>query len=381
MFEPKNLERISQGYRLASLMNMHQIDNVNIVSERVLPPPAEVRRRWPLTVETMDAICGSREQVRAILDRRDPKLLMIVGPCSIHNISDALEYARKLANLSDEVRDTLMLIMRVYFEKPRTSVGWKGFINDPCLDDSFQIDSGLSKARELLLNLAQIGLPVATEAVDPITPQYIGDLISWTAIGARTTESQTHREMASGLSTPVGFKNGTDGNIDTAINAIKATSTSHHFLGINEQGQSAVFHTRGNQFSHIVLRGGFSPNYDPASISCCEKSLLDAQLPVRIVVDCSHRNSQGDPNDQLAVMNNCVQQIINGNNSILGFMLESNLVAGNQKIPNDLSSLRPGVSITDPCIDWDATETIVMKTRNALSSILPKRIDIDRSIP
>lgn len=351
-----------------------RINNINIVSEKLLPTPAEVKKRLPLSPKADESVYYSRRQIRAILGRRDPRILVIVGPCSIHNIEEALEYARKLKALSDDVRDTLMLVMRVYFEKPRTSVGWKGFINDPCLDDSYSIDEGLRKAREFLLRPAEMGLPTGTEALDPITPQYIGDLISWTAIGARTIESQTHREMASGLSTPVGFKNGTDGSMDTAINAITAARRPHHFLGITEQGQSAVFHTSGNQYGHIVLRGGTKPNYDPMSISLCERKLLEAQLPVNIVVDCSHGNSEGNPILQPAVLESCVQQITDGNKSIVGFMVESNLLSGKQSIPEDVVNLKPGVSITDACVDWSTAEDMIRGAHDALRNILQDRI-------
>jgi 3-deoxy-7-phosphoheptulonate synthase len=264
--------------------------------------------------------------------------------------------------------------MRVYFEKPRTTVGWKGLINDPFMDDSFHIEKGLFMARELLLNLAETGLPTATEALDPITPQYLSDLITWTAIGARTTESQTHREMASGLSTPVGFKNGTDGSLDVAINALHSVSRGHHFLGINQDGQCAVFHTRGNDYGHVVLRGGGGkPNYDSVSIALCEKELKAADVPVNIAVDCSHGNSSKDPALQPLVVDNCVNQIIEGNTSIVGLMLESNINRGNQPIPEDHSKLKYGVSVTDACMDWATTEKLLRSAHDKLRDILPKR--------
>jgi 3-deoxy-7-phosphoheptulonate synthase len=264
--------------------------------------------------------------------------------------------------------------MRVYFEKPRTTVGWKGLINDPFMDDSFHIEKGLHMARELLLHLAEMGLPTATEALDPITPQYLSDLITWTAIGARTTESQTHREMASGLSTPLGFKNGTDGGLTVAINALHSAALGHHFLGINQEGQCAVFRTRGNRYGHIVLRGGNGrPNYDSVSIALAEKELAKAKLPVNIAVDCSHANSNKDPELQPRVAENCVNQIIEGNRSIVALMLESNLHPGRQQIPSDLSQLQYGVSVTDPCIGWETTEKLLRSAREKLKPALPTR--------
>ena len=260
-----------------------------------------------------------REAVRAILERRDPRLFVVVGPCSIHDVAAAREYAERLKGLADRVAPTLLLIMRVYFEKPRTTVGWKGLINDPDLDDSFHIEKGILLARELLLYVAELGLPAGTEALDPIMPQYLSELITWTAIGARTTESQTHREMASGLSTPVGFKNGTDGALATSINALESVRHPHHFLGITQQGQSAVFRTRGNPHAHIVLRGGGGRvNYDAVSIALAERQLAQANLPANIVVDCSHGNSNKDPSVQPLVAENCVTQILDGNRSIVG---------------------------------------------------------------
>ncbi|MFN3648662.1 MAG: 3-deoxy-7-phosphoheptulonate synthase [Armatimonadota bacterium] len=347
--------------------------NLNIAADTALPTPREVMRRMPLTPELQERVAGHRQTLQAILDRRDPRLFVVVGPCSIHDPHSALEYAERLQRLAEQVSDTLFLVMRVYFEKPRTVSGWKGFINDPNLDDSFQIEEGFFRARDLLLRITQIGLPVATEALDPINPQYIGDLISWTAIGARTTESQTHREMASGLSTPVAFKNGTDGNIEVAINAIRSSSTPHRFLGINPDGQCSVFHTRGNAYGHVVLRGGRKPNYDAASIAECEARLQSAGLPPNIVVDCSHGNSSKDPSRQPLVFRDCVQQVREGNRSILGLMLESHLFAGRQDIPKDLSGLRYGVSVTDACIDWPTTEELLLQAREELRPVIQER--------
>jgi 3-deoxy-7-phosphoheptulonate synthase len=263
----------------------------------------------------------------------------------------------------------MLVLMRVYFEKPRTTIGWKGLINDPDMDDSFHIEKGIRQARELLLFLAELGLPAATEALDPIMPQYLSELVTWTAIGARTTESQTHREMASGLSTPVGFKNGTDGSLTVAINALQSARHPHHFLGITQEGQSAVFRTRGNRYGHIVLRGGAGrPNYDSVSVALCERELDNAGLPVRIVVDCSHGNSNKDPSLQPLVAENCANQILEGNGSLCGLMLESNLKAGSQRIPANLGELEYGVSVTDACIDWDTTESLLLRLDSRLRS-------------
>ena len=355
-------------------MSEKQVSNVNVLSQDLLPTPEEVKRALPLTARAEQTVLAGREAVRRILDREDPRLFVVVGPCSIHDLKAAHEYAARLKKLADEVGDTLLIIMRVYFEKPRTTVGWKGLVNDPDMDDSFRIEKGLHLARELLRDLAELGLPTATEALDPITPQYLGDLIAWTAIGARTTESQTHREMASGLSTPLGFKNGTDGSLKVAINALESAARPHHFLGINQQGQSAVFRTRGNRYGHVVLRGGGGrPNYDSVSIALCEKELAAAKLPVNIAVDCSHGNSNKDYSLQPLVAENCANQIFDDNNSIVGLMLESHLQAGNQSIPQDLSKLKYGQSVTDACIDWQTTERLLRGMRARLREVLPAR--------
>ena len=343
------------------------LQNVNVLSSDLLATPEEVKRRLPLTQRAAATVLRSREAMRAILERRDPRLFVVVGPCSIHDVAAAHEYARRLVGLAAQVASTMLLVMRVYFEKPRTTVGWKGLINDPDMDDSFHIEKGILIARELLLHIADLGLPAGTEALDPIMPQYLSELITWTAIGARTTESQTHREMASGLSTPVGFKNGTDGALATSINALQSVRHPHHFLGITQQGQSAVFRTRGNAHAHLVLRGGGGrPNYDAVSIAVAERELAAASLPPNIVVDCSHGNSNKNPGLQPSVAENCVAQMIEGNRSIVGLMLESHLKAGNQPIPRDLSQLEYGVSITDPCIDWPTTETLLLKLHVSL---------------
>jgi 3-deoxy-7-phosphoheptulonate synthase len=348
------------------------LQNVNVASSDLLATPEEVKRRLPTTAHAAQTVFRFREAVRAILERRDRRLFVVVGPCSIHDVAAAREYATRLKSLAAQVDTTMLLIMRVYFEKPRTTVGWKGLINDPDLDDSFHIEKGILLARELLIYIAELGLPAGTEALDPIMPQYLSELITWTAIGARTTESQTHREMASGLSTPVGFKNGTDGSLSTSINALQSVRHPHHFLGITQQGQSAVFRTRGNAHAHIVLRGGGGRvNYDAVSIALAERELTTAGLPATIVVDCSHGNSNKDPGLQPQVAENCVAQIVDGNRSIVGLMLESHLKAGSQSIPSDLSKLEYGMSITDPCIDWQTTERLLLKLHQSLQGLPP----------
>ncbi len=349
---------------------LDRLQNVNVVARALLAPPEEIKRALPLTERGAGSVLRMRESIRAILERSDARLFVVVGPCSIHDVAAAREYANRLRGLAGEVESTMLLIMRVYFEKPRTTVGWKGLINDPDMDDSFHIEKGIRLARDLLLYIAELGLPAGTEALDPIMPQYLSELIAWTAIGARTTESQTHREMASGLSTPVGFKNGTDGSLGASINALQSVRHPHHFLGITQQGQSAVFRTRGNQHAHLVLRGGGGrANYDAVSIAMAERELSAAQLPARIVVDCSHGNSNKDPSLQPLIAENCVNQILEGNRSIVGLMLESNLHAGNQPIPKDPSKLEYGVSITDPCIDWETTESLLHKLHESLLSL------------
>ncbi|MBK8182052.1 MAG: 3-deoxy-7-phosphoheptulonate synthase [Candidatus Competibacteraceae bacterium] len=355
-------------------MQPNLLYNVNVEAQDVLLTPDEIKQRLPMTDATEATVLQGRQLVQRILDRQDHRLFVVVGPCSIHDVDAARDYARRLKALADEVSDTLFLIMRVYFEKPRTTVGWKGLINDPHLDDSFDIEQGLQVARGLLLELADLGLPAGTEVLDPISPQYISELITWTAIGARTTESQTHREIASGLSTPVGFKNGTNGNLEVAINALQSAARPHSFLGLNQFGQSAITRTRGNRYGHMVLRGGDRPNYDTVSITLCEKALREKKLPVNIVVDCSHANSFKDPAMQPLVMRDCVHQILEGNQSIVGLMIESNLGWGNQSIPADRGKLQYGVSITDACVDWPTTEKMVREAHAKLKHVLPGRL-------
>ena len=339
-----------------------------------MPSPEKIQAASPLTDKAALTVDAGRKALTAILDRSDPRLFIVVGPCSIHDPVAGLDYARRLAALAEEVSDTLLLVMRVYFEKPRTATGWKGYINDPYMDDSFHIEEGMQKAREFLISVNELGLPAGTEALDPIAPQYLGDLISWTAIGARTSESQTHREMSSGLSTPVGFKNATDGDISVAINAIISAAAPHSFLGINSQGSTAVIRTRGNRYGHVVLRGGGGrPNYDSVSISLAEEALAKAKLARNLVVDCSHANSYKRPEMQPLVMADCVNQIRQGNRSIVGLMLESFIVAGNQAIPADLAQLKYGCSVTDACIDWPTTEKALREAHKGLREALPLR--------
>jgi len=346
-----------------------RLHNINVLSSELLPTPEEIKRDLRLDAAGEDFVYRSRHAVRRILDRDDGRLFVVVGPCSIHDPAAARDYAQRLRALAARVERTMLLIMRVYFEKPRTTVGWKGLINDPDMDDSFHIEKGIRTARELLLHLADQEIPAATEALDPIMPQYLSELITWTAIGARTTESQTHREMASGLSTPVGFKNGTDGSLTVAVNALQSVCHPHHFLGITQQGQSAVFRTRGNRYGHIVLRGGGArTNYDSVSLALCERELEKAGLPVNIVVDCSHGNSNKDPGLQPLVAENLANQILDGNRSLVGFMLESHLNWGNQPMVPDRNKLQYGVSVTDACIDWDTTQKLLLALDERLRS-------------
>ncbi|WP_332675367.1 3-deoxy-7-phosphoheptulonate synthase [Aromatoleum sp.] len=355
-------------------MPLAQTENLNILAADHMPSPEEIKSRVPLTERAAATVVAGRRALDDILDRKDSRLFVVVGPCSIHDPMAGLDYARRLKSLADDVAETMVLVMRVYFEKPRTSTGWKGFINDPHMDDSFRIDEGMEKARRFLLDVNEIGLPAATEALDPIAPQYYGDLISWTAIGARTSESQTHREMASGLSTPVGFKNATDGDLEVAINAIVSASHPHSFLGINKQGQSAILRTRGNRYGHVVLRGGGGrPNYDTVSISLAEQALAKAKLPANIVVDCSHANSWKKPELQPLVMKDVVHQIREGNRSVVGLMIESFIEPGNQPIPADLSQLKYGCSVTDACVGWETTEDTLRKADRVLREALQHR--------
>ncbi len=350
---------------------MQQTENLNIEAFELMPTPEEIHARVPLSEAAAESVLAGRRTLERILDGKDPRLFVVVGPCSIHDPVAGLDYARRLKRLADEVADVVVLVMRVYFEKPRTSTGWKGYINDPRMDDSFHIEEGMQKAREFLLAVNELGLSAGTEALDPIGPQYLGDLIAWVAIGARTSESQTHREMSSGLSAPVGFKNGTDGSLDAAINGIISAASPHSFLGINMQGRSSVVRTAGNHYGHLVLRGGGGrPNYDTVSVALAEAALTKAGLAHNIVVDCSHANSYKKPQLQALVMHDCVNQICAqraaGRPSIVGLMIESFIEEGNQPIPADLSQLKYGCSVTDACVDWPTTEKMLREAAVAL---------------
>lgn len=343
-----------------------KLENTNIHRIETLTSPHDFKQKYPVSEAVVEHVNHSRETIRNILSRRDPRLIVVVGPCSVHDTDAALEYANRLLGLAKQVEDQLLIVMRVYFEKPRTTVGWKGLINDPHLDGSFQIEEGMALGRNLMIQINELGLPIANEALDPISPQYMQDLISWSAIGARTTESQTHREMASGLSVPIGFKNGTDGSLEVAISALQSVSSGHSFLGINTEGNVSVVHSKGNQDAHIVLRGGHQPNYDSVSVNLAERELSEKELPINIMIDCSHANSSKDPQLQPLVLDNVAQQILEGNQSIIGVMLESHLNAGAQKLGSDKSKLQYGVSITDGCISWETTESILVDLQQKL---------------
>ncbi|ENX41318.1 MULTISPECIES: 3-deoxy-7-phosphoheptulonate synthase [unclassified Acinetobacter] len=350
------------------------IDDVNIKSIQTLITPAELKADLPLSDAASQTVLQGRATVRNILDGDDKRLFVVIGPCSIHDTKAAHEYADRLKVLSEKVKDTLYLVMRVYFEKPRTTVGWKGLINDPDMNDSFNIEKGLHIGRGLLIDLNEKGLPCATEALDPNSPQYYQDLISWSAIGARTTESQTHREMSSGLSSPVGFKNGTDGGLTVATNAMQSVKHGHSFLGLNENGQVAIINTKGNPYAHVVLRGGNGkPNYDATSVAEAEAALAKAKVSNKIMIDTSHANSNKDPYLQPLVLKNITEQILDGNKSIVGIMVESHLKGGRQDIPENLCDLEYGKSVTDGCIDWETTEKALLEMHEALKDVLPTR--------
>jgi 3-deoxy-7-phosphoheptulonate synthase len=350
-------------------MDIKQVDNVNVDSVEVLTTPEQLRAELPLSEAAFKTVIDGRRQIQAILDGEDRRLFAVVGPCSIHDPAAAMEYARRLKALADEVKGQILMVMRVYFEKPRTTVGWKGLINDPDMDDSFHIAKGLRLGRQVLLGINELGLPAGTEALDPVSPQYLSDLISWSAIGARTTESQTHREMSSALSMPVGFKNGTDGGVEVALNALEAVGAPHHFLGVNQQGQSAVIRTKGNRYGHVILRGGNKgPNFDSVHVALVDGELAKRKLRRAIVVDCSHANSNKDFALQPLVMDNVVEQAAEGNRSIVGVMVESNLVEGKQSIPKDLKQLKHGVSVTDACVGWEVTEQMLRKAAARLKA-------------
>ncbi len=343
---------------------MHRLQDLRVSSIARLTSPRTLKSKLPVSQRAADSVVAGREEVQNILTGKDSRLLVIVGPCSIHDIAAAMEYAGRLKVLRDKLREELCIIMRVYFEKPRTTIGWKGFINDPHLDGSFDIEHGLYHARKLLLDINTLGLPAATEFLDPFTPQYVSDLVSWAAIGARTIESQTHRQMASGLSMPVGFKNSTDGRVQVAIDAIRSAMHPHSFLGIDQDGHSSVVTTTGNPFGHMVLRGGAErPNYDAENIANAEMRLDKASLPKKLLVDCSHANSGKKHERQSTVWESIIEQRVGGTRSLIGVMIESNLFCGNQPFPASPSSLAYGVSITDACISWE--ETVRMLSEGA----------------
>ncbi len=350
-------------------MTSTHLNDIHVNAEEVLITPEELRAQLPLHETGRQFVLSARETIANIIHKKDPRLLVISGPCSVHDVEAAKEYAQKLKKLHDKYQDSLYIVMRVYFEKPRTTVGWKGLINDPHMDGSFDVETGLRTARELLIYLTDLGLPLATEALDPISPQYLAELFSWSAIGARTTESQTHREMASGLSMPIGFKNGTNGSLDVAINALQSAASPHRFMGINRQGQVALIKTSGNPDGHVILRGGKQPNYDSVNIALCEQALETHGLQPGIVVDCSHSNSNKDHNRQPLVADNVVEQICAGNKSIIGIMLESNLKAGNQSTSLGKDQLEYGVSVTDACIDFDTTANLMASMAKKLAKI------------
>ena len=345
-----------------------RIKNLNVASISPLDPPSEYLAEIPITRDVEDLIIRSRREITDIINGDDDRLLVVAGPCSIHDEAAGREYAERLAGLADEVRDTVMIVMRVYFEKPRTTVGWKGLINDPNLDGSCNMAEGLRRARRFLLNVCEIGLPTATEFLDPFTPQYISDLVSWGAIGARTAESQTHRQLASGLSMPIGFKNGTGGSVQLAVDGMIAAKAQHAFLGIDDAGAAAVVQTSGNDATHIVLRGGSTgPNYDVENVAIAQKSLADSGMEPNVVIDCSHANCNKDHTLQPVAFRDVIQQRANGNSGIVGLMLESHLNAGNQSLNGDASTLKYGVSITDPCIDWATTEVLLHEAADVLT--------------
>lgn len=347
---------------------MPRTENVNIHSQQPLTPPAELKSRLPLSQSGIDLVYSGRRATREILDGIDERLLVIVGPCSIHNPDEALEFAEKLTRLSSQVKDRLLLVMRVYFEKPRTTIGWKGLIYDPELNGSYNIEKGVFIARELLIKIVEMGLPAATEILDPVITQYIADTITWAAIGARTTESQPHRQLVSGLSMPTGFKNGTDGGIKVAVDAVKAANSEHAFIGVTADGRAGIFRTKGNKHAHVVLRGGTSgPNYYSENIAFAKELMRKNGLRPNLVVDCSHANSGKQAERQLDVADNVIKQILSGEDAIIGVMIESNLTTGNQTLDEKITPRR-GVSVTDPCLGWKDTQALILGIHEALEN-------------
>lgn len=349
---------------------MQNTSDLRIVSAQAITSPRQLLAEYPAPITSMATVVESRETISKIMRGEDRRLLALVGPCSINDPQSALEYAQRLKGLSARVADQIFIVMRVYFEKPRTRLGWKGLILDPRLDGSNDIQEGLRLARRILTDVTSIGMPAGSEALDPIVPQYIDDLLSWAAIGARTTESQTHRELASGLSYAVGFKNGTDGSVETAVNAMASSFAGHSFIGIDKDGRTCILNTRGNDLGHIILRGGKAgPNYHRERVEETNLMLRQAGLPERIIIDCSHANCNKDYRKQRWVLEEVVQHRRRGFNSVMGFMLESNLLEGKQEIPSDLSTLKYGVSVTDPCIGWEETENLILETARNLKTI------------
>ncbi|MFO1264667.1 MAG: 3-deoxy-7-phosphoheptulonate synthase [Rhodoferax sp.] len=349
-----------------------QTDDERIQDITVLPPPEHLIRFFPIRGTPVEKlIADTRKRIHRIMAGKDDRLLVVIGPCSIHDPAAALDYARRLKALREQHADTLEIVMRVYFEKPRTTVGWKGLINDPYLDESFRIDEGLRIARQLLIEINRLGLPAGSEFLDVISPQYLGDLIAWGAIGARTTESQVHRELASGLSAPIGFKNGTDGNIKIATDAIQAAAVGHHFLSVHKNGQVAIVQTNGNKDCHVILRGGKAPNYDAESVAAACKELEKAKLPATLMVDCSHANSSKQHEKQVEVAREIGKQIAAGSRSVFGIMVESHLVGGAQKFTpgkDDAAQLQYGCSITDACLGWDASAGLLAELADAVQA-------------
>lgn len=343
----------------------YKTDDLRISGLQEVLAPEELHREYPITDQASDTVYRTRQAIHEILHGESDRLMVIVGPCSIHDPKAGREYATRLKALIDELQDDLCIVMRVYFEKPRTTVGWKGLINDPHLDDSFNINHGLRLARSFLLDVADMGVPAGTEYLDLISPQYISDLVSWGAIGARTTESQGHRELASGLSCPVGFKNGTDGGLKVAVDAIQAASRPHVFMSLTKQGHSAIFSTTGNDDCHIILRGGKQPNYDAASVKQATDQLAEQGQNTRLMIDCSHANSQKDHTRQIEVCRDVAAQLADGNDNIMGVMLESHLQAGRQDV-EDKDKLQYGMSITDACIAWDETTVLLRELAEAV---------------
>lgn len=348
---------------------MQPTQDLRVIGAQRLRAPRLLKEKLPMSERANQTVVGGRAAVQRILRQEDERLLLVVGPCSVHDTKGALEYAERLSRLAREVQDQIFIVMRVYFEKPRTTVGWKGLINDPRLDNSCDIEEGIRIARKLLLDINKLGLPVGTEFLDPIIPQYIAELVTWAAIGARTTESQTHREMASGLSMPVGFKNSTDGSLQTAIDALNAARTPHSFLGIDQDGYTSIIRTAGNPDTHVVLRGGRArPNYDPQSIADASAQLLRHKLRNALMVDCSHANSGKQHARQEEVWMSLIEQRLGGNRAIVGAMVESYLQEGNQAVPADPAQITYGISVTDACISWDTTARLLRYGHKALGA-------------